>query len=376
MALRRRYNELEAISGVGGAGLYSDGKFSYFPSATALWTLDPTLLTQAVAWLEETIAGLGIPFAPKLDSGQVAFVGRHQIKAYPSFYASLEQRLQLTEAMQEAVGDVVHDEVRSITSVGDEWTIEMERHPRVTTKAIILASGRFGPVGSGSVLKITSRTPRRLEVGVRIEQPSEVFFLKDNPLLDPKLIFGSSDSEIEWRTFCCCRDGEVVTTQSDAIRTHSGRGDCPATGRSNIGFLVRSTNEEVIRRNTSTIISSASRGLVAKTPLRSITDDASDSLLTEFFGAYMGRHLGDGLRILSEDFPSLRQEDTLVHVPCIEGVGWYPEHDDRLRTSSKGVWVAGDCTGSFRGIVAALISGRIAGRDALEEIDKRWMTGH
>ncbi|RYE82318.1 MAG: FAD-binding protein, partial [Myxococcales bacterium] len=32
-------------SGVGGAGLYSDGKFSFHPAATALWSLDdePTL---------------------------------------------------------------------------------------------------------------------------------------------------------------------------------------------------------------------------------------------------------------------------------------------------------------------------------------------
>ena len=36
---RDRYSPYDATTGDGGAGLFSDGKFSFFPSATALWTL-------------------------------------------------------------------------------------------------------------------------------------------------------------------------------------------------------------------------------------------------------------------------------------------------------------------------------------------------
>ena len=36
---RDRYNSKDCISGVGGAGLFSDGKFSFFPSGQNVWKL-------------------------------------------------------------------------------------------------------------------------------------------------------------------------------------------------------------------------------------------------------------------------------------------------------------------------------------------------
>ena len=39
---RTHYNPKDLVSGVGGAGLYSDGKISLYPSASALWQLEDT----------------------------------------------------------------------------------------------------------------------------------------------------------------------------------------------------------------------------------------------------------------------------------------------------------------------------------------------
>ena len=36
---RDRYDKLDSASGQGGAGLFSDGKFSFFPSGSGLWKL-------------------------------------------------------------------------------------------------------------------------------------------------------------------------------------------------------------------------------------------------------------------------------------------------------------------------------------------------
>ena len=38
---RRRADPTDIASGVGGAGLFSDGKFSFYPSATEFWKLKP-----------------------------------------------------------------------------------------------------------------------------------------------------------------------------------------------------------------------------------------------------------------------------------------------------------------------------------------------
>ena len=51
-----------------------------------------------------------------------------------------------------------------------------------------------------------------------------------------------------------------------------------------------------------------------------------------------------------------------VKGPCIEGVAYYPKLDENLRlTNKKPMWVSGDATGIFRGIVAAMISGFYVG---------------
>src|SRR5213080_4023389 len=58
-------------TGVGGSGLYSDGKFSFFPSASALWRLpDRAALRTSWAWLSGLLGrfGLAAPAFPDLDA--------------------------------------------------------------------------------------------------------------------------------------------------------------------------------------------------------------------------------------------------------------------------------------------------------------------
>jgi hypothetical protein len=60
--LERDHAEHAALPrGVGGAGLFSDGKFSFYPSATRLWQLQPQAhLKLAYAWVSETLRDLAL----------------------------------------------------------------------------------------------------------------------------------------------------------------------------------------------------------------------------------------------------------------------------------------------------------------------------
>lgn len=76
------------IEGVGGAGLYSDGKFSFYPAGTLLWKKQPnSLLRQAY----ETVCGLthveSLPNTPRWNKIQLEELNSHYIKkTYPSYY--------------------------------------------------------------------------------------------------------------------------------------------------------------------------------------------------------------------------------------------------------------------------------------------------
>jgi len=84
----------------------------------------------------------------------------------------------------------------------------------------------------------------RLEVGVRLEQPSGEFFLYRDATPGPKLIWRDLPNRREWRTFCCCRDGEIVPVLIESTISASGRADLPPTGRSSVGFHVRVYDED------------------------------------------------------------------------------------------------------------------------------------
>jgi len=103
---------------------------------------------------------------------------------------------------------------------------------RVEAAGVVFAGGRFGPVAWRVIFPQGPLTFHRAEVGVRLEQNAAAFFLRREAPLDPKLLAGSADGRYGWRTFCCCRGGEVVATEvrpavggieSSVVRLRSGR---------------------------------------------------------------------------------------------------------------------------------------------------------
>ncbi|MDE3100356.1 MAG: NAD(P)-binding protein, partial [Verrucomicrobiota bacterium] len=161
--------------GVGGSGLYSDGKFSFYPSATNLWQLpDKKSLTEGYAWLCAHLSNFGMvtpefPLHFNDDGLSLKGIGNSDIKSkkYQSFYLSLGQRKQLGEKLERACGTSLKTDVSvakiqfedksrrfnchlSSKTFANQGTIECE--------TIIFAGGRFGPIGLFSILP---ETPKR-----------------------------------------------------------------------------------------------------------------------------------------------------------------------------------------------------------------------
>jgi hypothetical protein len=104
-AVRRdRDRPEDLVCGVGGAGLYSDGKFSFAPSATRLWTLEPaSALREAYGWVSERLREGGVE-PPELSQQQTDPRQTGAIKAYPSQYMALEARERLIRTLEQRLG--------------------------------------------------------------------------------------------------------------------------------------------------------------------------------------------------------------------------------------------------------------------------------
>lgn len=364
---RQRTCEQDIPSGVGGAGLFSDGKFSFFPSATWLWkNLATTQLINAYHWLNSILQRYDVnPPTLPLDLSRDT-MSDQVFKAYPSFYIDFKNRFTLVEQLTKefAANVLTNTCVLNITTQNNHYCI--------TTNAgiffadnIVLATGRMGPLQLSSFTLPIAKAFQRIEIGVRIKGPfTHPFFseLKQyGEFLDPKFIFSHKENPyVSWRTFCYCKRGEILHSGSDGYVTLSGRADCPATNESNIGFNTRikipSVNHSQLPKLQHAF--QLNLGAVYKNP----------SLLARYFNPTLADFVFMGLIEMKQHFSSLADASALAIVgPTIEGVGDYPIVNEQLATPQQGIYIAGDALGLFRGLTAALLSGHCVGQQIIKD---------
>ncbi len=70
----------------------------------------------------------------------------------------------------------------------------------------------------------------------------------------------------------------------------------------------------------------------------------------------------EGLEVLNQIVPGVNADSTLLYAPEIKFYAREIEVDRCLETSIRGLYAAGDGAGLSRGIVAAAVTGILAGR--------------
>jgi len=379
---RRTSDARSVVSGTGGAGLFSDGKFSFYPSASRVWDIQPRQhLEEAYEWLREAVAPLGVlpPVLPA-EAGSAAHTSTSHdsgFKRYPSIYMSIDKRIDLIHALSSQADSLQNNAqvsgIHASSNGGIDVHVQHDGHELlINTAAVIFAGGRFSPIHLPCIAPDISQKFRRLEVGVRIEQASKEFFLRSDEQLDSKLILPAGD-KLEYRTFCCCRNGRTIVTDYDKLRSVSGHSDGPLTDRSNIGFNVRILDTELGLTLWQDLQHRLRRpDLPVSEPLSAFLGPAGrpqhDSRLARTLGDTLSLLLARGLSELRAYFPhALLSHATLIG-PTVEGVGMYPLIRPDLRSQLAHVWVAGDAVGTFRGLTAAMISGYSAALAAAKSI--------
>ncbi|WP_074018882.1 FAD-dependent monooxygenase [Xenorhabdus thuongxuanensis] len=382
-AIQKRDKDIEEelTQGHGGAGLYSDGKFSFFPSASHLWDLpQQDALHAAYDWTCNLLTSYGLDTPPFPDHPKAYTVGSGEwmLKDYPSDYLSLQARLELiTQLVQSTESDILTDtQVSHYRYLPEhdyfEFTLTdgKDSFKTLHVRRVIVASGRFGPLG---IPDKSRQSFRRLEVGFRIEQPHDLSFFGNMSQLDPKLKFQLGSGEVEWRTFCACRGGETVLTQTLGLWTVSGHSDGPYSGRSNVGFNTRVLDEGIAKEALPAVLEALSKSESHfRVKLQDVLnmDSESATRLKNIYGEKLMNLMLDGIKSLMKKFPIIDHPETRLIGPTLEGIGWYPEVNGELRMPDSPVWVAGDACGLFRGIVAAFISGHYAASSVLADLKR------
>lgn len=396
---KRQHNEARDLgNGIGGAGLFSDGKFSFYPSGTGVYKLnDKEALQEGHKWICEELNEAGISSYPLNMNETIGGLTNFFIKEYPSSYGNLEQRKKLIDNLvnKNKSRFLTNSEVIEILKENNQYKIKIkntENHKTTYLLAdhIIIATGRLGNLNFSKLMPNINfeKSKLRYEFGIRIETKSNIGFLtrKDNP--DIKAIWKTPFGEI--RTFCTCRNGEIWNIPYGKISAISGRSDGPKTEYSNFGLVLRFNGESFDQGEKifQKILESnlLKEGKVMWEPINSFMTDHNYSNQNEFFNnrpiyphdkfvpGSIINVLGEkaynvflyALNKLIEWSPDLKNENTRVLFPVIEGTGKYPKLNNDLQIEGENIWCCGDLAGSFRGIIPAFLSGYYAANQILK----------
>jgi len=392
--------------GVGGAGLFSDGKFSFYPSGTQLYRLaNRRRLLRAYARSTDWLNAVGIPSEslPGDYRGHTRTPGS-ACKHYPSYYGSLAQRRELVDALSDGLHEDLHTHthVRAVDLTGATPTIDVEHGDsghmvRHDVSGVVLASGRFGglDIRERRVRSSLHLRPQRVEIGIRIESPNPVGFLERSRSADVKRIWSGAGAQI--RTFCTCRNGEIWHIPLAGLSALSGRSDGPPTAFSNFGLLARfsgtrlpmglsmweAARREALAQPTAIFeplgdflhprggpnggSSATRRDLVAGRPWFP-KDAFHRGSIRQRAGDLLHSILREAVLELLRASPDLANPEAMCLFPAVEGVGFYPTAGESLRVARERVWCAGDVVGRFRGLVPGLVSGYYAGSAAADSL--------
>ena len=370
-------NPIDVVKGVGGAGLFSDGKLSYYPSGHNLYTLSHLdVIGQGYDWFHN-IASEIIIDRPKFPDFHDYYIkesekylsGPFFEKNYTSICLSSDDLRTILNRMLIPVASHlrVKEKVVSILKTEDIYEIVFKSctdRSESVAKAygVVYCGGRFGPMLLNSIYPSISTEFNRIEYGIRIEQKQKDFFVNSHNTVDTKLICESSENGVEYRTFCCCRGGSVIKSEFEGIKSYSGMR--AHSDFSNIGFNVRISNYEQFVKLFDEIkpMLSGSIGYFE-------CDLNSFANISENFGSNLGELLRVGLKKLIDEY---NIKTGKIYGPTIEGVGLYPKVNDSLQIiNDNSFFLAGDSVGVFRGLLPAIVSGYYAASILTDKIEKK-----
>ncbi len=402
------------VSGFGGAGAFSDGKF--------------TLSTQVGGRLKELV---GFDQAQALidcvDSIYLKFGAPHKVYGMGKNIAELEREaalagLTLTPVRLRHLGtELCHETLKAMQNclsskldirlgttiknivVDDNAVkaVETSNGERLNCHYLILAPGREGAewvCNEATRLKLDLKsTP--VDVGCRIEIPMTTMERLTSILYESKLEFYSRSFNDRVRTFCMCPGGEVImesTGGSDPVITVNGIGYTqPRTKNTNFALLVSTTFTEPFHEpiaygkylaRLANILSGgvlvqrlgdlmdghrSTQARLQNSPIKPSLKAATPGDLSFALPYRYLKSIVEMLQAMDKLVPGITFPHTLLYGVEVKFYSSQLRLTPCLETEIGNIFAAGDGAGVSRGLVQASASGIVAAREILKRLGKK-----
>lgn len=262
-------------------------------------------------------------------------------------------------------------------------------------KRCVISVGRSGSKWMESVcaqLDIPTKS-NRVDIGVRVELPAEVFAHLTDELYESKIVYRTEKFEDLVRTFCMNPHGVVVNENTNGIVTvngHSYEDKSKHTENTNFALLVSKHLSEPFKdsngygESIARLSNMLGGGVMVQRfgdlvrGRRSTERRIEESFVTPTLAATPGdlslvipKRILDGIiemiYALDKIAPGTANDDTLLYGVEVKFYNMEVEIDRNLETKSPGLFVIGDCSGVTHSLSHASASGVHVARHILGE---------
>ncbi len=285
--------------------------------------------------------------------------------------------------------------VRSVSKVEGGYRIVTDKGD-YTCHRCVISVGRSGSKWMESVcagLGIPTRS-NRVDIGVRVELPAEIFSPLTDELYESKIVYRTEKFEDMVRTFCMNPHGEVVMENTNGIVTvngHSYEDKARHTENTNFALLVSKHFSEPFKdsngygESIARLSNMLGGGVIVQRfgdlvrGRRSTKARIDESFVTPTLSATPGdlslvipKRILDGIMemiyALDKIAPGTANDDTLLYGVEVKFYNMEVEIDEHLETPSKGLYAIGDCSGVTHSLSHASASGVHVARQILSEL--------
>ncbi len=398
-------NICNIMSGFGGAGAFSDGKYNItnqfggtlYEHVGKQEAID---LMMYVDEINRTHGGEGTKLYSTANTGIKRMClenGLHLLDAQVRHlgtdinYVVLEN---IYNELKDSVDFHFESAVTGVAKVDCGYEVQLGNESYTCTDCII-SVGRSGSKWMESVcssLDIPTKS-NRVDIGVRVELPAEIFSHLTDELYESKIVYRTEKFEDLVRTFCMNPHGVVVNENTNGIVTvngHSYEDPAKHTENTNFALLVSKHFSEPFKdsngygESIARLSNMLGGGVMVQRfgdlvrGRRSTERRIQENFVTPTLAATPGdlslvipKRILDGIiemiYALDKIAPGTANDDTLLYGVEVKFYNMEVEIDDDLQTKCPGLYVIGDCSGVTHSLSHASASGVHVARHILSK---------
>lgn len=399
------------LSGIGGAGLFSDGKLNYIHRLGKTDLTEFLPVSAARALIDETELifnrfGMDAPVFP--TDMEAARQIRKTAKVHGIDLLIIKQKHIGSDCLPEHItemekylrnnGVTIHtsEEVKDVITTGGRISGVVTTRRTYKTGTVILAPGRAGASWMGQLAHKydIGLSQRGIEVGVRVEVHNEIMQDLCNVIYDPTFFVQTGKYDDQTRTFCTNLGGFValenyknfVCVNGHALRHKKSENTNfaflskvvltePVTDNQAYGEAIGSLATLIgggkpilqrfgdLKRGRRSTWNRVNKGYIEPTLSNVICGDIAMALPERIL-----TNIIEGLEKLNHVIPGVANDETLLYAPEIKFFATQVETSKDLQTRVMGMYVAGDGPGVAGNIVSASATGLIPAKHIIKTL--------